>query len=103
MTAWMTETVVSKSATSVLIDTFMTDWSSTMTNCAVARATNGNQRFIGALTDHERERPRLAGRSVDLQAPQVAPLGQRHAGPEVPHDRHVDAAADGDADGASDL
>ena len=34
MTAWMTVTVVSKSSTSWLIDTFMTDWSSTITNCA---------------------------------------------------------------------
>ena len=32
MTAWMTVTVVSKSLTSWLIDTFMTDWSSTITN-----------------------------------------------------------------------
>ena len=40
-------TVVSKSLTSVLIETFMTDWSRTITNCAVANATNGHQRFIG--------------------------------------------------------
>ena len=46
MTAWMVVTVVSKSSTSWLIETFITDWSSTMTNCAVARATNGNHRFI---------------------------------------------------------
>ena len=32
ITAWITETVVSKSTTSWLIDTFMTDWSSTITN-----------------------------------------------------------------------
>ena len=28
------------------IDTFITDWSSTITNCAIASATSGNQRFI---------------------------------------------------------
>ena len=32
MTAWMVVTVVSKSFTSVLMETFMTDWSSTITN-----------------------------------------------------------------------
>ena len=46
MTAWMTVTVVSKSATSWLIDTFMTDWSSTMTNCAVASDTSAHRRPI---------------------------------------------------------
>ena len=35
ITAWIVVTVVSKSATRVLIDTFITDWSSTMTNWAV--------------------------------------------------------------------
>ncbi len=47
MTAWMVVTVVSKSSTNWLIETFITDWSSTITNCAVAKATSGNQRFIG--------------------------------------------------------
>ena len=42
MTAWIVVTVVSKSSTRVLIDTFMTDWSRTITNCAVARATSGH-------------------------------------------------------------
>src|SRR3954468_13048196 len=42
----MVETVVSKSPTSVLIETFMTDWSRTITNCAVARATSGHHCFI---------------------------------------------------------
>ena len=46
MTAWIVVTVVSKSATSVLIDTFITDWSSTITNCAVARATSGHHFFM---------------------------------------------------------
>ncbi len=49
MTAWIVETVVSKSSTNWLIETFMTDWSRTMTNCAVANATSGNQRFMGPL------------------------------------------------------
>ena len=40
ITLWMVVTVVSKSATSWLIDTFMTDWSSTITNCAVANAAS---------------------------------------------------------------
>src|SRR4051812_30254235 len=39
-------TVVSKSSTRVLIETFITDWSRTMTNCAVANATKGSHRFI---------------------------------------------------------
>ncbi len=47
ITAWMVVTVVSKSSTRVLIDTFITDWSSTITNWAVARATSGSQRFMG--------------------------------------------------------
>ena len=46
MTAWMTVTVVSKSLTSWLIDTFMTDWSSTITNCAVASDTSAHRRPI---------------------------------------------------------
>jgi len=45
ITAWIVGTVVSKSLTNVLIETFITDWSSTMTNCAVASATSGHQRF----------------------------------------------------------
>ena len=40
MTAWIVVTVVSKSLTSWLIETFITDWSSTMRNCAVAKATS---------------------------------------------------------------
>ena len=48
MTAWIVVTVVSKSSTSVLIETFMADWSSTMTNWAMASATNGNQLVFGA-------------------------------------------------------
>ena len=47
MTAWIVVTVVSKSSTSWLIETFMTDWSRTMTNWAPARATSGSRRFIG--------------------------------------------------------
>src|SRR4051812_1073392 len=43
ITAWMVVTVVSKSATSALIETFIADWSSTMTNWAMARATSGSQ------------------------------------------------------------
>ena len=46
ITAWIVVTVVSKSATSWLIETFMTDWSRTMTNWAVASATSGHHRFI---------------------------------------------------------
>src|SRR4051812_7162957 len=44
MTPWMTVTLVSKSLTSWLIDTFMTDWSSTITNCAVANETSAHFR-----------------------------------------------------------
>ncbi len=39
MTAWIVVTSVSKSATSWLIDTFITAWSRTMRNCAAARTT----------------------------------------------------------------
>ena len=39
----MVGTVVLKSFTSALIETFITDWSSTMTNWAVARATSAIQ------------------------------------------------------------
>ncbi len=46
MTAWITVTVVSKSATSWLIDTFMTDWSRTITNCAVASDTSAHRRLM---------------------------------------------------------
>ena len=45
ITAWIVVTVVSNSATRVLIDTFITDWSSTMTNWAVASAISGAQRI----------------------------------------------------------
>ena len=48
MTAWIVVTVVSKSSTSVLIETFMTDWSRTITNCAVASATSGHHFFMRA-------------------------------------------------------
>ncbi len=47
ITAWIVVTVVSKSATSWLIETFITDWSRTMMNCAPARATSGSHFFIG--------------------------------------------------------
>ena len=43
MTAWIVVTVVSKSSTSWLIETFITDWSSTMRNCAVAKAISAGQ------------------------------------------------------------
>ena len=48
ITAWIVVTVVSKSSTSALIETFMADWSSTITNCAMASATSGNQFIFGA-------------------------------------------------------
>ena len=48
ITAWIVVTVVSKSSTSALIETFIADWSSTITNCAMARATSGNQFIFGA-------------------------------------------------------
>ena len=47
ITAWIVVTVVSKSATSALIETFIADWSSTMTNWAMAKATSGNQFVFG--------------------------------------------------------
>lgn len=43
ITAWIVVTVVSKSATSALIETFIADWSSTITYWAMAKATRGNQ------------------------------------------------------------
>src|SRR5690242_17283540 len=49
ITAWIVVTVVSKSATRVLIDTFITDWSSTMTNWATASATSAAQRTVGSV------------------------------------------------------
>ena len=33
------------------ITTFITDWSRTMTNCAMANATSGNHRFMGPPPD----------------------------------------------------
>src|SRR5215207_7508463 len=47
ITAWIVVTVVSKSSTSVLIDTFIADWSSTITNWAMANATSGSQFVFG--------------------------------------------------------
>ena len=49
MTAWMVVTVVSKSATSWLIETFMTDWSRTMMNWAPASATSGSSGSSASL------------------------------------------------------
>ena len=46
MTAWIVVTVVLKSLTSELIETFITDWSSTITNCAVASATSASHPFF---------------------------------------------------------
>ena len=43
----MVVTDVSKSSTSALIETFIADWSSTMTNWAMANATSGNQFTFG--------------------------------------------------------
>jgi hypothetical protein len=50
ITAWIVVTVVSKSSTRVLIDTFIADWSRTITNWAMARATSGNQLVFGAVS-----------------------------------------------------
>src|SRR3954451_19547951 len=47
MTAWIVVTVVSKSATSWEIETFITAWSRTIRNCAAASTTRTDQRFIG--------------------------------------------------------
>ena len=47
MTPWMVVTVVSKSSTSWLIETFMTAWSRTMRNWAMARAARVIQDLIG--------------------------------------------------------
>src|SRR5215217_7588679 len=52
MTAWIVVTLVSKSATSCEIETFITDWSRTIRNCAAART---------ARTDHLRIRQLTAG------------------------------------------
>ena len=48
ITAWIVVTVVSKSATSWLIETFMTDWSRTMMNWAPASATSAHLFFTDA-------------------------------------------------------
>lgn len=45
MTAWIVVTVVWKSWTNWLMDTFITDWSRTMTNWAVANATRARDPF----------------------------------------------------------
>ena len=45
ITAWIVVTVVSKSSTSWLIETFMTDWSRTMMNWAPASATSAHSPF----------------------------------------------------------
>ncbi len=58
ITAWIVVTVVSKSSTSWLIDTFMTDWSSTMTSCAVPSATSGNHFFIDVPARSKFQPPR---------------------------------------------
>src|SRR3990170_1442276 len=47
MTPWMVVTVVSKSSTSWLIETFMTAWSRTMTNWAAASAASEPESFMG--------------------------------------------------------
>ena len=52
MTAWIVVTVVWKSLTSALIETFITDWSSTMRNCAVAKATSANPPLLVELVHH---------------------------------------------------
>ena len=49
MTPWIVVTVVSKSSTSWLMETFMTAWSRTITNWARARAESGSQDFMGRL------------------------------------------------------
>ena len=49
ITAWIVVTVVSKSLTSGVIDTFITDGSSTMRNCAVAKATSADQPLLVEL------------------------------------------------------
>ena len=49
MTAWIVVTVVWKSWTRELIDTFITDWSSTMRNCAVANATSASDPFFAVV------------------------------------------------------
>ena len=70
ITAWIVVTVVSKSATSWLIETFITDWSSTMMNCAPARATSGSHFFIGLSVPAFGESPR----------PICGVRGDRHGG-----------------------
>ena len=46
MIAWMTGTVVSKSSTSWLIETFMTAWSRTIRNWARPRTARGAHFFM---------------------------------------------------------
>ena len=50
MIAWTVVTVVWKSWTSALIETFITDWSSTIRNCAVAKATSASQPFFAVAS-----------------------------------------------------
>src|SRR6478735_11655441 len=79
MTAWMVVTVVSKSLTSVLIETFMTDWSRTITNCAVASATSGHHRFI----PRSRHRQTRTARAL-AQTCRFRPRRESHGADEPP-------------------
>src|SRR5690349_5112610 len=87
ITAWIVVTVVSKSSTSVLIETFIADWSSTITNWARARATSGSQLFCDVAS------------VVACVLPTVTkghPLGRRRADPrQAPQG---DAALDADGE-----
>src|SRR5438270_4380850 len=56
----------------MLIETYMTDWSSTMTNCAVASATSGHERFIGFLRRTD---------GLNRSVPRHHPAGMNNASP----------------------
>jgi hypothetical protein len=81
ITAWIVVTVVSKSATRALIETFIADWSSTMTNWAMANATRGIQSvFDGAPVCAAVDAPVVtaapllgAERSTDPRRPSACP------------------------------
>src|SRR6478752_185318 len=86
ITAWIVVTVVSKSSTSALIETFIADWSSTITNCAMARATNGSQFIFGAgSTCASRASPAVTLALLVVATSSPVP---RRAGVAAHHRRH---------------
>src|SRR5262245_36187369 len=102
MAACIAETVVSRSATTVEIDTFMTELSSTITNWAAPRMIKGPQRFIVASGRVQvesrspeppgRRRPILSPPSGEQQAPHLPSKGDLLAVPAPDRQRGVQRA-----------